>query len=285
MMGMRIFKPGTLAVIFFAAFALAGCSSSRKAVAPVVSETNISTVSDMRVGVRSLISRYGKWERLRIPLTVNLSSPKSVSISGTAIMERGKSIMISLKFWGMEIGNLYITNDSVSVIDKVHKCYASEAVGEMLAGFDVNVSNVQDLLLGRLFQLGADAVATDTYRNAEMEPVSDNSWILVPENSNDRINYGFSFAPADVLNALIVQSGRHQPVSFMYSPAVQTACGIFSPEVSVSYSTEKTVIHANLDWDMGKARWNSDVELRVPSVNSKYKRIPSTDIPGIISKL
>lgn len=285
-MGMRIFKPAIFAaVMFLSAVTLAGCSSSRKAVAPVLSDTKISSVSDMRVGVRSLISRYGKWERLRIPVTVNLSSPKNISISGTAIMERGKSIMISLKFWGMGIGNLYITNDSVSVVDKVHKIYASESVGDMLAGFDVNVSNVQDLLLGRLFQLGVDDVAADTYRNAEMEIVSDSSWILVPENSSGQINYGFSFTPADALNALIVQSGKHQPVSFMYSPAVQTACGLFSPEVSVSYSAGKTVIDANLSWDMGKARWNSDVELRVPSVNSKYRQIPSTDIPRIISKL
>lgn len=284
-MGKRRIRPLALAVMFMSAVLLAGCSSSRKAVAPVASEQKISTASDMRVGVRALISRYGNWERLRVPVTVNLSSPKKVSISGTAIMERGKSIMISLKFWGMEIGNLYMTNDSVTVIDKVHKCYASESIGNMLAGFDVNVSNVQDLLLGRLFQLGADDVAAETYRNAEMEIVSDNSWILVPDNSKDRINYGFSFSPADVLNALIVQSGKHQPVSVMYSPAVPTACGMFSPAVAVSYSTGKTILDANLSWDLGRARWNSDVDLRVPSVNSNYKRIPSADIPKIISKL
>lgn len=265
--------------------AVAGCSAVRKGTATERSSATVANESDMRVELSTLLSRYGDWKRLRVPMTVNLRQPKSVSIGGTAVMERGKSIMMSLKFFGMEIGYLYMTNDTVIVVDKVHKYYAAESVGAFLDGFDASVSNVQDVLLGRVFMLGQATPDAGSFRGAEYDNINGESWMLIPKGAADAVSYGFRFSPADVLSALIVQAGVHQPVIFEYALPSVTRYGVMSPGISAEYVSGKTSIEASIEWELDKARWDSDVEIRQPDITSKYRRIPSADIPKILSGL
>ena len=150
--------------LVFLALLLAGCGSSKKSGKSNEYSPETGSVTPGAVSTddcRQVLANYGLWQRLKTPVTLRLYSPKSVSISGNAVMERGKSIMISLRFLGMEIGSLYVTNDSIQIIDKFNKRYVKEPLAQLLAGFPVNISNVQDLLLGRPFLLGSERPVAD----------------------------------------------------------------------------------------------------------------------------
>ncbi|MBD5255802.1 MAG: DUF4292 domain-containing protein [Barnesiella sp.] len=267
---------------------IASCGSSKNVAtqpAAVSSSPTLQSDADIDRQLSAVIGSYGSWQRLRVPVTVEINRPKNISISGTAIMERDKSVMIMLKYFGFEVGSLYLTSDSVTVIDKIHKSYAKESIRSFLSGFNVSVANVQDILLGRLFVPGQPTASVSAFDKAEKERVSADEWILIPRGALKGVDYGFRFSPADLLSALICQSGANPPVTCVYDTPVSTPAGPMSAEISVSYERGKSVIDASLQWNLSKAKWNGDVDLRVPSIGKDYKRISSSDISKIISKL
>lgn len=89
-----------------------------------------------------------QWTIFSAPLKLKLDSPKRVSISGRCSMERGKSILLSVRMLGMEVGNAYVTPDSVYVTDKIHKYMLSESLDEVLNGNYVEFTALQELLMG-----------------------------------------------------------------------------------------------------------------------------------------
>ncbi|MDE7443802.1 MAG: DUF4292 domain-containing protein [Muribaculaceae bacterium] len=114
----------------------------------------LSTVLIMMVmaGCRSKkiaeASQPEQWTTFSAPLKVKLESPKKVNISGRCTMERGKSILLSVRMLGMEIGNAYVTPDSVYVLDKIHKYLLAESLDEVLNGNYVEFTALQELLTG-----------------------------------------------------------------------------------------------------------------------------------------
>lgn len=276
-----------LAVVMLLAAVLGGCRSSRnvpsadgghsrkgdsvaQAVFPVTLQECYATVA----------GQYAAWERLRIPAKVTLRSPKAVSISGTAIMDRGKSVMISLKFFGMEVGALYVTNDSVLVVDKMKKRYFTDRTESLLGGFPANVSNLQDMLLGRAFIVGCENVP-DVARDMEFDKIGDEMWLMSAKTGI--VDYGFSFSPWDTLLGLVIcVADRYPPVMCEYAPAVTTGYGPFSPRFAISANLPKMRVEAFMEWDFKKARWNEEVELRTLSVTPKYTRINPSDFSKML---
>lgn len=288
---MKFFNKNIVASVLAVVLLLSAvsCGSQKKNVesgsrVPVRS-VSLLTAADMSVELRKVVDSYGAWNRVRVPVTVALASPKNISISGTAIMERDKSVMISLKYFGFEIGSLYVEGDSITIVDKVHKSYVSENVRRFLSGFDLSVSNVQDLLFGRLFIVGRNNADFSSLKRCDMEIIDSDGWLLIPEAPSKTATYGFRFSPADVLSALICQTGENPPVTCTYLSAVATTAGTMSSAVTLDYKKGKSAIEASLEWNFKKARWNDDVELRRLSIGKDYKRLTSAEIAKLIQKL
>ena len=295
----RIFSPSLLrfaaGCAAFALILLLGACGSQKATVKSPDQSSATTLSgggatlssaaDMRVQLRKIVASYGSdsWERLRIPVNINVQSPKQLSVSATAVMERGKSLLLSLQVLGFEVGSLYLTDRTIRVIDKMHKVYIEESIADFCAGFPVTVSNVQDILLGRLFIAGQPTLSLDTMLGYEAEIIGPQDWLLDPPAPMPGVDYGFRFSPADVLMALIVKAGDHEPVTAAYGRPAATPFGPFATSVSFTASTPKANIGASLEWNFDKARWDKDVELREPSVSSGYKRVSAADVTKMIS--
>jgi len=265
-----------------------GCKSARQAQSTTSSVIagygTDSLPDDVMTCFSCVVDRYGEWERLRIPVNLNLRSPKSASIGGTAIMERDKSVLISLKFIGMEVGALYVTTDSILVVDKVKKRYFLDSTSRLLGGFPVSISNLQDMLLGRAFRLGVSRLSSAKSYDGELEFVSGSvprSWIFIPADAPDGIDYGFTFSPSDMLGALVIDVMGKVPVMCRYGAVANTPFGPFSKTFSVEAMAGK--VDATLEWNFSKARWNSDVDLRNISVTSKYTRIEVADVSKILN--
>lgn len=260
------------------------CKSSKQAEQTPVAIGELRNATDAKVELRTILSTYGDWERLRMPVNIRMKSPQNVSISGTAILDRDKSVFISLRFLGFEVANIYATNDSVFVVDKYNKQYAAENISQFLGNTPINISNIQNLLIGRVFMLGERATDADKFGKSEFEITSSNSWMLIPDKQPSGTEYGFAFSPSEVLSATIIKSVNHKPVTITFAAPVKTTNGPVSPSVSVNYNTGKKNLNAELVWSPEKASWNSDVELRQPSITSKYRRITTDQIALMLSK-
>lgn len=204
--------------------ALYGCGGKKQAenVVPNTDTSgNIGATDVLNHGqgveyLKNTCVNYLPWQQVRVPVSVKINSPKSLSISGTAEMVRNKSVLISLKFIGMEVAWLYVSDDVVVVADKMNKRYISESSSKFLGGFDVNTANLQDLLIGRPFVLGSEDISSvDTNR---LSFVSDGGegWSLQPLSEIENLEYGFWFEPMTVLNAAVVQYASKQPVALLY---------------------------------------------------------------------
>lgn len=277
-----------IAAICIALMAVAtSCRSKSTVVSPPAAETmTVGSASDMQVALRNVVDSYGSWDKMRLPMSIEMSSPKSISISGTLTMQRGKDILISLKYFGFEVAQIYASNDSIMVIDKYNKQYAAEPIASFLGGADLDISNIQDLLTGRVFNLGKSKFDVDKAKKSEFELQSPTQWLLLPTaEKGSGVEYGFLFSPAEVLSAIVIKSGAHNPVSCDYSGSAPTSFGPMAPSVRVEYATAKSAIEAKIKLDLSKARWNGDVELRRQPITSKYKRIDSSKIEAMIKKL
>ncbi|MDE6384247.1 MAG: DUF4292 domain-containing protein [Paramuribaculum sp.] len=269
------------------------CGSSRKIAADssTVDYTvaSAAAASDLKTEISTVASAYGEWERLRLPVKVELTSPKSMSVSGTATMIRDRAIHISLRFFGFEIGWMYLTPDSITIADKHNKRYMSEAIRPFLADAPVTIANVQDLLLGRMFEIGS-ATALTPAQAAKGTAELDLECYFIPGNETSaNFSCGFALIPsASEISPLLllatVIGGKGEPVQVKYDDATLTPAGPMSTAATLSYSTGKTPLEATLRWNFDKSRWGNDVEL--PSVSVRgYSRVTLDMIMAMISKL
>lgn len=111
---------------FLAVTGLEGCRSHKAAVVP-------STES---------------WSALSLPVKIRIAEPQKTSVSGTATFERGRSVNLSFRMIGMEVARARLTADSATVIDKFHKKYISVDPAEFLSRAGLDMTSLQDLLLG-----------------------------------------------------------------------------------------------------------------------------------------
>ncbi len=277
-----------IAVILPISAILTGCGTNKGVTTTTSRETTsgTATLSITTGECKAILANYGEWERVKIPLNLRLRQPKSMSLSATATMERGKSILISLRFIGMEVGVLYLTSDSILAIDKFNKRYVSEPLEPLLGGFPANISNVQDLLTGRPFLLGNEKPIASEINKFEIDTqLGNDMWGLIPKTFPSGVEYGFSFSPVTALSLLVVKAGSHDPVNVNFSSPETTPAGPMSPTVSISATLGKTSLDASLEWNFAKAKWNEGVEIQKPSIPRGAERIAAAKLLKSLSSL
>lgn len=234
-------KPHTLIVKVFAAaviiMAACACSTSKKAAAPA---------TDSASG----------WERVRVPMTVRIEKPTSMSVSGTAIMVRDTSITLSMRFLGMEMAAAQLTADSVLVVDKLHKQYFTEKLDKVLEKVPLSLSLLQNVLMGRNFTIPKGILPPDvTYEITE----------------NDSI-----------ITSLTICRGDTSRIEFSFDNHVASPAGPVASLISVKANGKKPIA-ASIEWNWNKAKWNNEVEPRTLTVSGSYTRIKDTK-PGDLIK-
>lgn len=282
------------AIVALTAATLTSCGSSRKAAndpsAARYSGASAVAPSDLKTEISTIASAYGEWERLRLPVKVEMESPKSNSVSGTATMVRDRAIHISLRFFGFEVGWMYLTPDSITIADKHNKRYMSEVIRPFLAGAPVTIANVQDLILGRMFEMGSSTALTPAQAARGTAELDRECYFIPREDASSPFSCGFALIPSAseisplMLLAAVIGGGKGEPVQVKYDGATSTPAGPMSTSATLSYTTGKTPLEATLRWNFDKARWDNDVEL--PSVSVRgYSRVTLDMIMTMISKL
>ncbi len=258
---------------------IVSCRSAKPTVSSTVGEI---TPRELTARYGAVAESYTQWDRLRIPVTLRVAQPQKINVSGTAVMQRGKSIQLSFRFFGMEVASVYITPDSLCAIDRMHKQYISEPLGNMIAGFPVNMDNLQDLLLGRMFILGESGITPVMAKDLNMEVAqSAQSWTAAPRKAPKGISCTFTFSAADRLTGLSAAYGQYPPVLFAYSDQTATPAGPMASVVDIEAHAGKTLLDIEMEWNFSKARWNGDVDISPFNFPKGYKRIFGRDLVKI----
>lgn len=255
---------------------LASCKANK----PATTQTYQSQASTT-AGIAEKIDTLASWQKLNVPVTLRLKEPKSISVSATATMERGKSVTLSLRFFGMEIGVLHVTTDSILVLDKYNHRYVAEPLSQLLKGIPTDISNIQDMLIGQPFIIGKPKCTNDDFIT-ENDP-NNGTFIMLPLTETKGLEYGFSLSPTMSLCALIIKAASGNPITVTYSDPVTSPAGQVASATTIDATTSKSAIHATLDWNFGKAKWDKGVTIRSIAVPANYTRIPSSSILKILS--
>lgn len=118
---------------------------------------------------------------------------KDASQSFTLIlkMRRDSFIWASVSGFGFEAVRALITTDSVTVIDRLNKTYYKESIDYLstLIGFDVNLSQLQNILIGNPPISGVDYLVTnhETY-HAHLRAVNGTLESILQLNSQFQVN-------------------------------------------------------------------------------------------------
>lgn len=255
---------GLIAVI--SVIGVASCSSKKSAVSGT--ESVAGTYANP---YQAMIAGNGEWTTLRVPVTLRLSGPKNLSIGGTATMVRDKSVTLSLRFFGMEIGQLYVASDSLIVIDKVNKQYMVQPIGKILSGFDVNVANLQDLLTGRAFLLGKESLTSSSEKDFNIKN-ENGGIVMTPKRQPSGATYSFAVENNGVVSLLTVAAGSHKPVSCSYLEPIETTAGKVAGSATIAAELKGKPVSLEFDWNFGKARWNDPSDNKEPVIPSGYTR-------------
>ena len=114
---------------------LCSCSSKKNIVVTDSPSTIISgnnhtqSWSNNRYNPITVAEAFNEWTDFSVNGKIHLTSSSTMSSSMLLKMVRGKSISISLRpMLGIEVGKLYIDNENVTIIDKVHNIYVQESI-------------------------------------------------------------------------------------------------------------------------------------------------------------
>ncbi|MCM1077541.1 MAG: DUF4292 domain-containing protein [Bacteroides sp.] len=227
-----------------------------------------------------LESSYQPWESVKMPVTLNLNSPKSVSISGTLSMQRDRSIHMSFRFFGMEVATLMVTDDSIFASYKLERIYFAESIRDLLGGFPATVGNVQDLLLGRPFIIGEE---TPTLSRCSLDG-NGTTWTITPDFSPAGIGYGFTVdTPTGNVELLTVNLPSRAPITAAYSDFAVTATGPMAGTSFISARGSSAKFEGEIDLNPRKAEWGQGFgkEWTVPK---GYTRVRAEEIMKKLTK-
>lgn len=158
-------------------------------------------------------------------------------------MVNDRSIHISLRMLGFEVGAAYITGDSLFAYAKLQKVYVAESIRDALGGINATVGDVQSLLIGAPLQLPL---------------ISGNTAITIERSE---------------------QTGQPLAITVAH-PSGRTGTAVYTPAEGLPYASSVAVtatngtknIHATLSYDWNRTEADSGAE-RQFSIPHGYRRI------------
>ncbi len=259
------------------------CGSSRTVTGSLSPEQLASMTIDQRYN--ALVDGYKEWKTLSVPVKVELSQPKKFSISGRAYMVKDKSLFISLKFLGMEVGTVYMTKDSIFVTEKIHKYYVAEDLSSLLGGYQLSVGDVQSLLLGQPFIWGGGAIGHRDKKKLDLkENYELKDWSITPKKPIPGISYWFTINNSNELKKLTVTTNRHAPAHVVYSEpmvSIEGAGGI-NDRLTIQANAGRTNVSATLKWNFQKAKWNEKELREWKRPKGDYKRLGRSQLERLL---
>lgn len=218
----------------------------------------------------SKVAQFTDWSTLETSGSVTISAGKSFSSSMRLKMERGKSISISLRpLLGIEVARIHIEGEDIVIIDRIHKLYVKEKVSLLTSGVPVDVSTVQDLLLGRAHILGEGTLSMGMEEDVKITE-KDGSIELSPVKTYQGINYTYTFDSLNQIASLDVYPENAASIyNVAYSDVTTTIAGKIATTTNVSTTISNRAVA--LDLELSNLKWNGTIDntFEIPSSYSQ----------------
>ena len=224
---MRNFRKITLRVAALVmAVAACGCSHTKAqeptdnylqpdSVAPVATERSgensvvidgLLDLAQKRAVIDSLAIVWQPWESVAVNGKLKMAGlPLSPSLK--MYMERDRSIMISVRapFVG-EAGRVEIVNDTLLAVNKLNKIYVEEPISKALSYYPGTLSDLQNLLLGRIVIPGVGMLEHGMAEAVDIYDGNDGTCTIVAAEGNmlPGFMYGYSVDPMEGMMRMAV---------------------------------------------------------------------------------
>ena len=221
--------------------------------------------------VVALVKSYKSWQDVSMSFKCKLRSPKNMNVSGKATMIRGRQIQISMRMLGFEVAGLYIDSDSAYVYEKLNRTMIAEPLSRLQSLSGMTLTDIQDLLLGRICYPGATKSGKAMLGNFNIENV-DGRILLKPRKSS--IDWRYELADTDPveLMCVLVSLGAKGEAVCGYAAPLMTDVGPISPRAMLTATAGKNKIDATIDWSLETASWNKGISPKV-NIPKGYRRI------------
>lgn len=290
--------------LLLAALLAGGCRSrkaqvSEQAYTPSAeTQTETSTQAPARAADRNipadrscfeaLAATYGDWQSVSMPVKVQITSPKRISVSGTAKMVNGKALTISLRMLGLvDVATIYADADSVLLVSRAASLYVCEPMAALTKYTGLTLSDLQAALLGRAFRAGKGQIAAADYGAFAVSPSAEGGYLMTPA-STGAVLTGFGIETPDngapYVSAFAAETAVATAMMSMGMPQ-NTEVGAVAPSLTVEASAGKISLLANVTWSLDRAQWNSPQSLARPSIPRNARRVGMTQLVNMLKKL
>lgn len=236
----------------------------------VISE-NVSTLPDKegREVLDNIADLYTDWNEVSFDGKISMKG-LPIDPSFRIWMRQGSDIIISLRAPILgEVGRLEVASDSITVINRMDKCFTRQSTSDALSRLGMSVIDAQDLLLGRVFTAGSGTLSRSSASKMVVTTNPGGGWILTPKKQHQLAQYGFTVYPDLLLQIAFATSSDDR-----YQANLEYTWDTKNPgrkSVDVDITAGNKAYHATLDCkepDFDRPRKIDPAEL-----GKKYKRV------------
>lgn len=200
--------PAGIVSCLVAILCLGSCSGSRNAVNSIPAAEGMSrelkaagenvrsyNQDKSKAIARAVAASYTPWQQVGLKGKIKLKG-LPVPLNLKVYMERTNEILMSLSAPILgEVGRVEITPDSVLLVNKHSKTYCKESLAPYMKETGGSITDIQDLLMGRVFVLGSGTLTESNISLVDVSTGASDTWFFTPKNQPERANYGFTLSP------------------------------------------------------------------------------------------
>lgn len=263
-------KKITLLIVLLATLALGACSSKKNVTARTEPMPVVPPLA-------AACSANAAWDVFEAPMSMELSSPSHVKLSGRLTMAYGRCLRFSVRVIGMEMGQLYADRDSVYLVIKPLRVACAMPVSSLTDATGMGLAELQCALAGQSFAPGEGRLTPQTaVRWAES---NDNG--LAAIRSRGTCDLTFTYAPdaAGIMELANAKACRNSVcVNIEYSGNTATSAGVMPAEAQGACDAGRTRVRASWRLNWGNARFDGVRVPEAPAIPSSYDRLTPAEL-------
>lgn len=191
------------------------------------------------------VTLSGKFRMAGLPVTPSLR----------IYMQRDSLVMLSLRAPLMgEVGRAEITDSTITVIDKMHRVYATDSLDRVLAHYPGGIADLQQLLLGRIVIPGQGTLDPEQTEAVEIYDGQEGNFTVVAAEGYEPEEYAWGY----MVNA------DGNPNALMVLPLMKD-----DTAVVLQYEWPGEGCDMTLEWVTPDKSRRATLELNAPDWNGK----------------
>lgn len=275
----RIAIFSVLVAALAATMSVTSCKTSQKSgssqkgdLAEEVDEKVSPSVLKERVG--KIVASYKDWTTFKAQGKVTIGGSKTYTSAMQLMMVKDKCISVSIKpMLGIEVGKIYITNDSIIVLNKLEKYYIAENLKVITGGIPFNINDMQNVFLSRMFELGNGTLKTDA-KTLNSITQGDGGVMNVKLTPADLgLNYTFSVKKnGEIKNLTAALNGSISDFFVNYYDYGTSSYGRIADTIEVTSRFDNKDISLKFEYEPMYVEWDKKVKYGNP-IDSRYRKV------------